>query len=87
MSETRSEKIEREQKEAYLENARLMYSFCRNIGLNKKESLTVAKLSLTVENLEYAWGKTGNNEEQFKNMVANWHLKIEKNRLESMQPK
>ena len=84
MSETRSEKFEREQKQSYLENAREMYRFCLGIGLSEEDALVIARLPLTMENLQYIQEATGTLQD-FKRMVKNLYLKIERNRIESMQ--
>lgn len=80
----RTKKFEEEQKQLYVENARLVYFFCKNIGLSKKESLIIAKLALTLENLAYIKENTATLKE-FKEMAVAWHMKIEKNRIASMQ--
>ena len=83
MSE-RNKKFEEEQKRLYIANAKLKYLFCKNIGMSHKESLIIAQLVLTLENLAYIHQNT-NNLQEFIDMAANWHMKVEKNRIESMQ--
>jgi hypothetical protein len=80
----RQEKFDKKVQEEYLTNAKALCYFCLEIGLSKEEALTIAQLPLTLKNLQYAYEKKKHNLKDFKRMVKNWYLKMERNRLESM---
>jgi len=82
--ESRNARFQKEQKAAYINNAKELYDFCIDVGCDQDISLKIATLPLTIDYLEWAWETVGPNVDSFIRLCLNKYRKIETNRLESM---
>ena len=85
--ETRSEKHDREAKEAYTKNAEEILHFCLDNGVKKKQALIVTKLSskLSLDINQFLWffEESKKDTKLLIQILENRWDKVERNRIES----